>query len=67
LKSTDLVELDIYLDQSSVEVFVNGGEETFTARVFPSREGRFFGVFSKGGSVEIVKAEKSDMREAVEF
>ncbi len=31
----ELSELRAYLDTSSVEVFLNGGEEVFTARIFP--------------------------------
>ncbi|MCY8023807.1 sucrose-6-phosphate hydrolase [Bacillus sonorensis] len=31
-----LKDLNIFLDASSVEIFVNGGEEVFTARYFPS-------------------------------
>ncbi|MBB5324067.1 beta-fructofuranosidase [Anoxybacillus tepidamans] len=30
-----LLSLHIFLDTSSIEVFVNGGEEVFTARLFP--------------------------------
>ncbi|WP_280771072.1 glycoside hydrolase family 32 protein [Salipaludibacillus daqingensis] len=30
-----LDELHIYLDHSSIEIFVNDGEEVFTARIFP--------------------------------
>ena len=31
----DTVWLDIYLDRSSIEVFIGGGEQAMTARVFP--------------------------------
>lgn len=31
----ELKELQIFLDTSSVEIFINGGEEVFTARIFP--------------------------------
>ncbi len=67
LKSADSVELDIYLDTSSVEVFVNGGEEVFTARIFPSKEGICFGLFANGGAVEMAKGEKSDMKKSINF
>ncbi|WP_226681819.1 sucrose-6-phosphate hydrolase [Sutcliffiella horikoshii] len=30
-----LTELQAYVDTSSIEVFLNGGEEVFTARIFP--------------------------------
>lgn len=31
----DLFKLQIYLDTSSIEIFINDGEEVFTARIFP--------------------------------
>ncbi|OIJ21841.1 sucrose-6-phosphate hydrolase [Anaerobacillus alkalidiazotrophicus] len=34
---SELKELRIFLDTSSIEVFVNEGEEVFTARIFPSQ------------------------------
>lgn len=30
------VDLDVVLDRSSIEIFVNGGERVFTAQIFPS-------------------------------
>ncbi|RAK20513.1 beta-fructofuranosidase [Anoxybacillus vitaminiphilus] len=35
-----LHSLHIFLDTSSIEVFINDGEEVFTARIFPYRENR---------------------------
>jgi beta-fructofuranosidase len=34
-KLGDLTSLHVYLDTSSIEIFVNEGEEVFTARLFP--------------------------------
>lgn len=34
----ELQDLHIFIDASSIEIFVNGGREVFTARYFPSRE-----------------------------
>ncbi|TWJ83937.1 hypothetical protein CHCC4186_4460 [Bacillus paralicheniformis] len=31
----ELRDLNIFLDASAIEIFVNGGEEVFTARYFP--------------------------------
>ncbi len=28
-------EIHVFLDTSSIEVFINGGEEVFTARIYP--------------------------------
>ncbi|QFK72018.1 hypothetical protein F7984_12650 [Pradoshia sp. D12] len=49
-KLDSLKTMQIFIDTSSLEIFINEGEETFTARYFPklkekeilfSREGRF--------------------------
>lgn len=37
----DLYKLQIYTDKSSVEIFVNDGEATFTSRVFPDESERY--------------------------
>ncbi|BBP93063.1 hypothetical protein BsIDN1_66810 [Bacillus safensis] len=34
----ELHDLHIFIDSSSIEIFLNGGREVFTARYFPSRE-----------------------------
>ena len=33
-----LNNLRIFIDTSSIELFINGGEEVFTARIFPDPE-----------------------------
>ncbi|WP_100333000.1 glycoside hydrolase family 32 protein [Bacillus alkalisoli] len=51
IRSCSLEELSlltIYLDTSSIEVFVNGGEEVFTARMFPFESNRAIKVGAKG-------------------
>jgi beta-fructofuranosidase len=47
---SSLSTLQIYLDTSSIEVFINSGEEVFTARVFPEVGARKIG-FRGTGSV----------------
>ncbi|MBO0995478.1 glycoside hydrolase family 32 protein [Bacillus sp. SD088] len=44
-----LASLQIFIDTSSIEVFINGGEETFTARFYPSLldDSILFGASSK--------------------
>ena len=37
-----LSRLRIFIDRSSVEIFVNDGEAVFTSRVFPTQDERFF-------------------------
>lgn len=43
-----LTELRAYVDSSSIEVFLNGGEEVFTARMFP--DGSASGVLTVAGN-----------------
>ncbi|MBR1568090.1 MAG: sucrose-6-phosphate hydrolase [Lachnospiraceae bacterium] len=37
----DLVHLRIYIDHSSIEIFVNDGDAVFTSRVFPTGQERY--------------------------
>ncbi|WP_270180534.1 sucrose-6-phosphate hydrolase [Alkalihalobacillus sp. CinArs1] len=37
-KMDSVTQLRFYVDSSSIEVFINGGEEVFTSRYFPSEE-----------------------------
>ncbi|MEH6988236.1 glycoside hydrolase family 32 protein [Cytobacillus firmus] len=37
-KISNLSKLHVFMDQSSLEIFINGGEEVFTARYFPDPE-----------------------------
>ncbi|KGX93796.1 sucrase-6-phosphate hydrolase (gene sacA) [Pontibacillus halophilus JSM 076056 = DSM 19796] len=46
----DLKQLRLFLDTSSLEVFVNGGEEVFTSRMFPDAENTTI-LFAANGSV----------------
>ncbi|SET14835.1 glycoside hydrolase family 32 protein [Anaerobranca gottschalkii] len=65
LKDVNNIKITIYIDTSSLEIFLNEGEETFTVRIFPNKNSTNFGVYSKGGKVEIVKGQKWDLKEAV--
>jgi len=52
----ELINLHIYIDTSSVEMFINDGQETFTSRIFPSpsKETITFGA-SKNASFTVQK------------
>ena len=39
---TPLRELRIFIDRCSVEIFLNGGEETFTTHLYPTGEEFFY-------------------------
>jgi beta-fructofuranosidase len=47
----DQVKFHLFVDTSSVEVFVNDGEEVFTSRIFPDSESTGIRFFANGGSV----------------
>lgn len=44
----EFVKFHIFVDQSSVEVFINDGEEVFTARIFPDEASTGIRFFSEG-------------------
>ncbi|WIV17184.1 sucrose-6-phosphate hydrolase [Paenibacillus polygoni] len=49
----DKVKFQLFVDTSSVEVFVNDGEEVFTSRIFPSEDSTEIRFFSSGGVVSL--------------
>ncbi|MFD0694570.1 glycoside hydrolase family 32 protein [Paenibacillus sp. GCM10027628] len=46
-----VLALRIFVDRSSVEVFIQGGEKVMTARIYPSENSRGIKVYSQGESV----------------
>ncbi|XOQ14302.1 MAG: Sucrose-6-phosphate hydrolase [Shouchella clausii] len=44
------IKFHLFVDSSSVEIFVNDGEEVFTSRIFPNINSRDIRFFAKGGS-----------------
>jgi beta-fructofuranosidase len=44
------MELRLFVDQSSVEVFINDGEAVMTARLFPSQDSNGISFFAEGGT-----------------
>ncbi|MFP5116200.1 glycoside hydrolase family 32 protein [Bacillaceae bacterium C204] len=54
------ISFQIFVDVSSVEVFVNNGEEVFTGRIFPDENSNGIRVFARGGQTK-VKAVKWDI------
>ena len=52
------LELTVFVDNSSVEVFINGGAEVFSSRIFPEKDADGISVFTdKDVNVEIEKWE----------
>jgi beta-fructofuranosidase len=54
------LSLRIFVDQCSIEVFVNGGEVVMTGRIYPSANSKGIKVYSKGYS-RVVSFEKWDI------
>lgn len=49
----DKVRFQIFMDTSSIEVFVNDGEIVFTSRLFPKKESQGIQFFAEEGSAKI--------------
>jgi levanbiose-producing levanase len=47
------VDLTVFVDHSSVEVFVNGGEQTLTSLVFPNSEQQGIKLVTGGGNLTV--------------
>lgn len=52
------LKLNIFMDTSSIEIFINDGEEVFTSRIYPEKNSRGIKFFAKGGTVKINKVVK---------
>jgi fructan beta-fructosidase len=49
-----IVKLHFFVDRSSVELFVNGGERVITDLIFPDGSGLGFGLYEEGGEAEVM-------------
>lgn len=47
------LSLRIFIDRSSIEVFINGGEATITSRIYPKGETESIELFTNVGNLEI--------------
>ncbi|MFS0880754.1 glycoside hydrolase family 32 protein [Metabacillus niabensis] len=54
------IKLHVFVDISSVEIFINDGEEVFTSRIFPQADSEEIRIFVNDGEASIV-AEKWDL------
>lgn len=55
LSEKGLTKLRIFSDTSSLEIFINDGEEVFTARIFPHEKSQNISFIAKGGYGKIIK------------
>ncbi|MBG9784908.1 glycoside hydrolase family 32 protein [Shouchella lehensis] len=53
LESSDLLSLHVFVDTSSVELFVNDGEVVLTSRIFPQDVSTGFQAFAEKGTVHV--------------
>ncbi|NME82685.1 glycoside hydrolase family 32 protein [Clostridium sp. SM-530-WT-3G] len=53
LKENSKLSLRIFLDRSSIEVFINNGEATMTSRIYPKEEISNIELFSQDGKVKV--------------
>lgn len=50
----DTLNLSIFIDTSSIEVFANGGEIVMSNRIYPSNNtSKYYDIFSTGGMIEV--------------
>lgn len=60
--SSDLqLKLNIFSDTSSLEMFINNGEEVFTSRIYPDKISKAIKFFAKGGGIRIKNLKKWDL------
>ena len=57
LSDNDELELHIYIDRSSVEVFINQGEYCMSSRIYPDQENRQLNLFANHGVAKIISGE----------
>lgn len=50
---SELLTVHLFVDVSSVEIFINDGEEVFTARIFPEEDGQDIRFFANHGSMDM--------------
>ncbi|RXJ02561.1 glycoside hydrolase family 32 protein [Anaerobacillus alkaliphilus] len=58
------LHLHIYIDKSSIEVFINGGEQVMTGRVYPSEQATGICFFAED-ELEIVSLKKWDIGKSI--
>ena len=57
LPAGDTLEVRIFIDRSSVEVFVNQGDATLSSRIYPQPDRRALSFFAEKGEAALVQSE----------
>jgi len=60
LNNNKKLKLNIFSDTSSLEIFINDGEEVFSGRIYPNKDSRNIKFFSRDGKVRINEIKKWD-------
>lgn len=58
-----VLQLHVFVDKSSIEVFVNGGVEVFTSRIFPKKDARSIQLKAIDGVVEVTQVKKYEFKQ----
>ncbi|MFL0251998.1 glycoside hydrolase family 32 protein [Clostridium neuense] len=53
VKASGKLKLNVFMDKSSVEIFVNDGQEVFTSRIYPSKGSNDVIFFAQNGEVSL--------------
>ena len=53
LGQNKIVSLQIFIDHSSIEVFINNGEAVITNRIYPDPDSTAYELYAVGGSMEV--------------
>ena len=61
LEAADELELELFLDVSSLELFLNGGRSVLTANVYPDPEDLGVEFYAEGGEAEFTEIQKYEL------
>ena len=53
LDNQDSVKIHMFMDKSAVEIYIDGGKEVMTARIFPRQDSKALKIISKEGKAKI--------------
>lgn len=56
------LKLHVFVDRSSIEIFVNGGKEVFTSRIFPKKDAQSIQLKAIDGVVEVKQITKYELK-----
>lgn len=62
IPTADQLHLRIFIDRSSVEVFVNEGETVLTSRIYPKESSTGLAFFAEDGTVKLEKAHSYQLK-----